>query len=132
MLLSLDSEPWRLPDEDRFRQLTVEEGRFNVQVMDVPVLCCRQSKSQTDRLHARYWCKDLLEIDALALDKASGDEARLVLDNGAELVPFDFVYPLQADRTASWGWIDELPSPVFLDRLHLLQHCSSPVSIALG
>ena len=76
--------------------------------------------------------KDFLEVDALTLDKASGDEALLVLDDGVELIPFDFVHPLQADQTASWGWIDELPSLVFLDRLHLLQHCPSPVSIALG
>ena len=47
-----------------------------------------------DRLHARYWCKDLLEVNALALDKASGDEAHLVLDNGAVLVPLDLVHPL--------------------------------------
>ena len=49
----------------------------------------------------RYWCKDFLEVDALVLYKASGHEARLVLDNGAELVPFDLVHSLQADRTAS-------------------------------
>ena len=54
-----------------------------------------------DRLHGCYWCKDLLEVYALALNKASSDEARLVLDNGTELVPFDLVHPLQADRTAS-------------------------------
>ena len=47
-----------------------------------------------DRLHARYWSKDLLEVYALALNKASGDEVRLVLDNGAELVPLDLVHPL--------------------------------------
>ena len=132
VLLSLDSEPWRLPDEDHFRQFAVEEGRFNVQVMDAPVLCCCQSQKQSDRLHARYRHKDFFEVDAITLDKASGDEARLVLDNGTVLVPFDIVHSLQADRTASWRWIDELPSLVFLDRLHLLQHCPSPVSIALG
>ena len=46
VLLSLDGETWGLPDEDHFRQFAVEEGRFNVQVMDVsvPVLCCCQSK----------------------------------------------------------------------------------------
>ena len=38
------------------------------------------------RLHARYRRKDFLEVDALALNKASGDETHLVLDNGAELV----------------------------------------------
>ena len=79
----------------------------------------------------RYWRKDFLEVYALALNKASGDEARLVLDNGAKLVLLDLVHPLQADWTASWRWIDELPSLVFLDRLHLLQHRPSPVSIAL-
>ena len=41
------------------------------------------------------------------LDKALGDEARLVLDNGAELVLLDLVHPLQADWTTSWRWIDE-------------------------
>ena len=49
----------------------------------------------------RYWRKDLFEVYALTLNKASGDEACLVLDNGAELVPFDLVHPLQVDRTAS-------------------------------
>ena len=47
-----------------------------------------------DRLHARYWHKDLLEVYALALNKASGDEARLVLDNSVMLVPLDLVHPL--------------------------------------
>ena len=54
-----------------------------------------------------------------------------MLDNGAELIPLDLVHPLQADRTASWRWIDELPCLVFLDRLHLFQHGPSLVSIAL-
>ena len=54
MLLSLDGETWRLPDEDRLRQLVVEEGRFNVQVMDALVLCCCQGKQQMNGLHARY------------------------------------------------------------------------------
>ena len=72
------------------------------------------------------------KVYALTLNKASGDEARLVLDNGAALVPLDLVHPLQADRTTSWRWIDELPSLVFPDRLHLLQHCSLPICIALG
>ena len=85
-----------------------------------------------DRLHARYWRKDLLEVYALALNKDSGDETRLMLDNGAELVPFDFVHPLQANRTASWRWIDKPPCLVFLDHLHLLQHRLSLVSVALG
>ena len=97
MLLSLDGKPWRLPDEDRFHQLTVEEGRFYVQVMDTLVLRSCQSQQQSDRLHARYRRKDFLEVDALALDKASGDDARLVLDNGAVLIPLDLVHPLQAD-----------------------------------
>ena len=42
----------------------------------------------------RYRLKDFLEVDALALYKASGHEARLVLDNGVVLVPLDFVHPL--------------------------------------
>ena len=88
--------------------------------MDAPILHYCQSQQQSDRLHARYWRKDFLEVDALTLNKALGDEARLVLDNGTELVPLDLVHPLQADRMASWRWIDELPSLVFLDRLHLL------------
>ena len=62
--------------------------------MDAPVLCCCQSQKQSDRLHAHYRCKDFLEVDALALDKASGDEAHLVLDNGAMLVLLDLVHPL--------------------------------------
>ena len=90
--------------------------------MDAPVLRCCQSQQQSDRLHARYRRKDFLEVDALALDKASVDMTRLVLDNGAALVPLDLVHPFQTDRTASWRWIDELQSLVFLIRLHLLQH----------
>ena len=94
VLRSLDGETQRLPDEDHLRQLTIEEGRFYVQVMDAPVLRCWQSQQQSDRLHARYRRKDFLEVDALALDKALGVEAHLVLDNGAALVPFDLVHPL--------------------------------------
>ena len=69
--------------------------------MDAHVLHCCQSQQQSDRLHVHYRRKDFLEVDALALDKASGDKARLVLDNGVVLVPLDLLYPLQADRTAS-------------------------------
>ena len=61
--------------------------------MDALALRCCQSQQQSDRL--------LLEVDALALDKASGDEARLVLDNGTTLVPLDLIHPLQADQTTS-------------------------------
>ena len=94
MLLSLDGKTWRLPDEDRLPQLAIEEGRFYVQVMDALVIRCCQSQKQSDRLHACYRRKDFLEVDALTLDKASGDEARLVLDNDAALVPLDLVHPL--------------------------------------
>ena len=94
VLYSLDGETRRLPDEDRLRHLTVEEGRFYVQVMDTPVFCCCQSQKQSDRLHAHYRRKDFLEVDALALYKASGHEARLMLENSALLVPLDFVQPL--------------------------------------
>ena len=69
--------------------------------MDAPILRCRQSQQQSDRLHTRYWRKDFLKVDALELDKATGDEKRLVLDNGTVLVPLDLLHPLQADRTAS-------------------------------
>ena len=62
--------------------------------MDTSVLRCCQSQQQSDRLHARYRHKDFLEVDALALDNASGNEARLMLDNGAALVPLDLVHPL--------------------------------------
>jgi hypothetical protein len=43
MLCSLDDETQRLPDEDRLRQLAVEEGRFYVQMMDALVLRYCQS-----------------------------------------------------------------------------------------
>ena len=66
------------------------------------------------------------------LDKVSGDEVCLVLDNGTVLVPLDLVHPLEADRTASWRWINKLSCLIFLDCLHLLQHRPSPVSVPLG
>ena len=101
MFRSLNGKTRRLPDEDRLRQLAVEEGQFYVKVMDALVLCCCQSQKQSDRLHARYRRKDFLKVDTLTLDKASGDETRLVLDNGIVLVSFDLVHPLQADWTTS-------------------------------
>ena len=94
MLLSFDGETWRLPNEDRLGQLAIEEGRFYIQMMNASVLHCCQSQQQSDRLHVRYRRKDFLKVDALTLDKASGDEAPLVLDNGAVLVPLDLVHPL--------------------------------------
>ena len=69
--------------------------------MDAPVLRCYQSQQQLDRLHARYRRKDFLEVDALALDEAAGDEPSLVLDNGAALVPLHLVDLLQPDRPAA-------------------------------
>ena len=54
-----------------------------------------------NRLYVRYWRKDFLEVNALTLNKASGDEGHLVLDNGAELVLLDLIHPLQTDWTAS-------------------------------
>ena len=47
-----------------------------------------------DRFHARYWRKDFLEVDALTLNKASGHKARLMLDNGNELILLDLIHPL--------------------------------------
>ena len=80
----------------------------------------------------RYRYKDFFEVNALALNKASSDEACLLLDNGVALIPLDLVHLLQADRTTSWRWIHELPCLIFLDRLYLLQHRPSPICIALG
>ena len=54
-----------------------------------------------DGLHARYWHKDFLEVYALTLNKASGNEVRLMLDNGTKLVSLNLVHPLQADRKTS-------------------------------
>ena len=96
-----DDKSQRLPDEGCLRELAVEEGQFYVKMMDASVLCCCQCQQQSDRLHARYRRKDFIEVDALTLDKASGDEARLVFDNGAELILLDLVHLLQADRTVS-------------------------------
>ena len=101
MFRSLDGETRRLPNEDCLHQLAVEEGRFYVQLMDAPVLRCCQSQQQSDRLHVCYRHKDFLEVDALELDKVLGDEARLVHDNGAVLIPLDLVHSLQPDRTTS-------------------------------
>ena len=62
--------------------------------MDAPVLRVYQSQKQSNRLRARYRRKDFLEVDALMLDKASGDEAHLVIDSGAALIPLNLVHPL--------------------------------------
>ena len=63
-------------------------------MMDAPVLRCCQSQKQLDRLHARYRHRDFLKVDALMLEKASGDEACLVLDNGTMLILLDPIHPL--------------------------------------
>ena len=100
MLCSLYGEAWSLLDEYRLCQLAVEEGRYDVEVMNVAVLCHCQSHQQSGGLHTRHRRKDFLEVNAFGLDEVADDEALLVLDDGSALILLHLVYPLQSERTA--------------------------------
>ena len=105
MLSALDGEARSLLDEDRLRELAVEECRLDVEVVDTLILRCCYGQQQANGLHSRHRSKDFLEVDALTLHEAAGDEPSLVLDNGAALVPLHLVDPLQADRPTTHRWI---------------------------
>jgi hypothetical protein len=56
----------------------------------------------------RATSEHLLEVNSLVLNKASCDEACLVLDYGVVLVALHLEDPLQLDWPASWWRIDVL------------------------
>ena len=69
-------------------------------MVDTPILGCCHGQQQVDGLRARHQSKDL-EVNAFALDKATGDEPSLVLENGATLIPLHLVDPLQPNQLAT-------------------------------
>ena len=77
MLNALDGEARSLLGEDRLRELTVEERKLEVEVVDAPILRCCHGQQQANGLHSRHRNKDFLEVDALTLDKVSGNKAHL-------------------------------------------------------
>ena len=46
MLSALDGEARSLLDEDRLRELAVEERRLDVEVVDAPILCAAMANSK--------------------------------------------------------------------------------------
>ena len=123
MLLSLNLEAGRLRDVDHLLELSVQERQFHIHVVDWPSLRRRVTEQQSDGLESSHRCKNLIEVDPMALDVAFGDEACLVLGDVARSVALGLLDPLEPDRTLSRWRIHELPRSVRLDRHHLIKHC---------
>ena len=68
--LAGDDESRRLLHVHFLSELSVEERRLHVQMMDLPAPRRRQRQQQAHGLHARHQRKDFLEVDALALHES--------------------------------------------------------------
>jgi len=129
--LAGDDESRRLLHVHFLGELSVEERRLHVQVMDLAAPPGRQSQQQAHVLHARHQRKDFLKVDAFALHESFGDEPRLVPHHLAALVPLHLVDPLEPDRLATDRRVHKLPCAILLHRRHLFQHRRPPALLLL-
>jgi hypothetical protein len=84
------------------------------------------SEEQADGVEPHDGGEDLLEVNSLALYISFGDEASLVLDNDALLVPLYLENPFQPNGLVTSWQIHQGPSAILLDGVHLLHHCLAP------
>jgi hypothetical protein len=90
------------------------------------------NEEQADGVEPHDKGEDLLEVNSLALYISFGDEASLVLDDGALLVPLYLENPFQPNELVTSWQNHQGPSAILLDGVHLLQYCLAPARVALG
>jgi hypothetical protein len=81
--LAVVREPQKLGNVDLLLDITIEERRFYVEVLEIPLLSSSDRHQDTHRVEERHWTKHLVEVDNLALHIALGNQAIFVLDHGA-------------------------------------------------
>src|SRR5438128_7789005 len=92
----------------------------------------RECEQESHRLDPCNRSEHFLEVDAQLLHVPLCHESRLVLHDGATRVPLQLEHPLQADWAVATRRIDETPSTVLLDGVHLLAHRTSPLGYFLS
>jgi hypothetical protein len=129
--LTGDDEVGRLSDI-HLLQVTVEQRRLDVHVVDVPPLLGSEREKDADGLNASHRSERVIVVDALLLDEPAHDEPRLVLDHLPSLVLLELEHPLQSDRAVACMQVDELSCTVVLDGVHLLVHRGAPGHVTLS
>lgn len=107
-------------------QLTIEERRLHVHVMDLPLELSGNGKEEHDRVQARDRSKDFIEINPRPLNVPLGDESGIVLEDAAVRVALELEDPLQSDGLVTCRQICQRPGlilrrPGFLPRLQLVE-----------
>ena len=123
----LVDETERLGDVHLLLEVSVGKRRFHIHVMYRPAPVRSNGEHEAHGLEKRHWREHLLKVHPLALDVALGHQARLVTDDGAPLVTFHLVDPLEAYCTVTSRELGEAPSPVGDDGVHLLLHGALPL-----
>ena len=93
----------RLLDEHPLLQLTVEERRFDVEVLQLHVACRHLRQKRAQRRVLAHGRVDLGEVDALLLHEALDHETGLVALDVSLGVPLDLVHPLDGQSLGAVG-----------------------------
>jgi hypothetical protein len=131
-ILPGNGEAGRLPDIHLFLQVTIEERRLNIHVVDTPPLLGSERKKDADGLDASHRRERVIVVDPFLLAETTRDEPRLVLDHLPCLILLELEHRLQGDQAVVGCQVDELPRMVVLDGVHLLLHCGVPGRVTLS
>lgn len=129
VFVSVGDEPWWLGHVDLL-EISVQERRFNIHVMNFPATVCRQSEDETHRLEPCHRCEHLLEVHTWTLHVALSDKSGLMLDYVPMLIFLHLINPFEADRTVACRERGESPGVVVIDGLKLFQHRTAPTILA--
>jgi hypothetical protein len=66
-----DGEARRLAHIDFFLEISVEEGRLDIHMMDTPPFLSRKHEKDSYRLHARNRSEGVVVVDPLLLDESA-------------------------------------------------------------
>jgi hypothetical protein len=99
----------------------VEEHGLNVNVMDLLAFTHRQCHHHATRLQARHQCKDIVEVDAGALDVALGHQTHLVSYDIADFIAFTLDTHFRS--IAWWPTGSEVSSQVSLSSIAFISSC---------
>jgi hypothetical protein len=128
----LVDEAGRLSNVHLLLQVSVQEYRLHIHVMNRLVPVRGDGEHEAHGLETRHRHEHLFEIHPLTLDVSFGHQARFVTDDGTQLVTFHFVDPLEAYSAVTGKKLGETPSPVGDDGVHLLLHGVLPFRCMLG
>jgi hypothetical protein len=122
VLLANDDETQWLLDVDLLLQVIIQEHQFNIHMVYLSPIVCREGDEQEHRVQLNHRREDFIVVDAISLRVALHYKACLVLVHRPVLVPLHLEHPFHPDRLAT-GWeIDKALGVILLDGVHLFHH----------